>query len=83
MLVPLNWRLAVAEQLFILSDASIKLLALLQPRLVHQSEGYARRLASAGRRDEDSRCACGQSRTQLAQDRVNRKLCGELHGGYI
>jgi fatty-acyl-CoA synthase len=30
MLVPLNWRLAVAEQLFILSDASIKLLALEQ-----------------------------------------------------
>ncbi|MDO8399202.1 MAG: AMP-binding protein [Bradyrhizobium sp.] len=30
MLVPLNWRLAVAEQLFILSDASIKVLALEQ-----------------------------------------------------
>jgi fatty-acyl-CoA synthase len=30
MLVPLNWRLAVAEQLFILSDASIKLLVLEQ-----------------------------------------------------
>src|SRR5450432_2178394 len=28
MLVPLNWRLAVAEQLFILSDASAKLLVL-------------------------------------------------------
>jgi fatty-acyl-CoA synthase len=28
MLVPLNWRLAVAEQLFILSDASIKVLVL-------------------------------------------------------
>jgi fatty-acyl-CoA synthase len=28
MLVPLNWRLAVAEQLFILSDASVKLLVL-------------------------------------------------------
>src|SRR3954452_15173279 len=28
MLVPLNWRLAVAEQLFILSDASVKVLAL-------------------------------------------------------
>jgi len=27
-LVPLNWRLAVAEQLFILSDASVKVLAL-------------------------------------------------------
>src|SRR4051794_8653052 len=31
MLVPLNWRLAVAEQLFILSDASAKLLVLEQP----------------------------------------------------
>src|SRR5258705_7370106 len=30
MLVPLNWRLAVAEQLFILSDASVKLLILEQ-----------------------------------------------------
>src|SRR5450759_154441 len=30
MLVPLNWRLAVAEQLFILSDASVKVLALQQ-----------------------------------------------------
>jgi fatty-acyl-CoA synthase len=30
MLVPLNWRLAVAEQLFILSDASVKLLVLEQ-----------------------------------------------------
>src|ERR1700739_653989 len=28
MLVPLNWRLAVAEQMFILSDASVKVLAL-------------------------------------------------------
>src|SRR3954463_14052741 len=28
MLVPLNWRLAVAEQMFILSDASIKVLVL-------------------------------------------------------
>src|SRR6202166_17262 len=28
MLVPLNWRLAAAEQLFILSDASVKVLAL-------------------------------------------------------
>src|SRR5258708_7668373 len=28
MLVPLNWRLAVAEQLFILSDASVKVLVL-------------------------------------------------------
>jgi fatty-acyl-CoA synthase len=28
MLVPLNWRLAVAEQLFILSDAAVKLLVL-------------------------------------------------------
>src|ERR1700733_13301302 len=28
MLVPLNWRLAVAEQLFILSDASIRMLVL-------------------------------------------------------
>src|SRR5580698_6754154 len=26
MLVPMNWRLAVAEQLFILSDASVKVL---------------------------------------------------------
>jgi fatty-acyl-CoA synthase len=30
MLVPLNWRLAVAEQLFILSDASVKVLMLEQ-----------------------------------------------------
>src|SRR6266566_3881492 len=30
MLVPLNWRLAVPEQLFILSDASVKLLVLEQ-----------------------------------------------------
>src|SRR6478752_4854538 len=30
MLVPLNWRLAVAEQLFILSDAGIKVLVLEQ-----------------------------------------------------
>src|ERR1700758_3486904 len=30
MLVPLNWRLAAAEQLFILSDASVKVLALEQ-----------------------------------------------------
>src|SRR3954465_8758916 len=30
MLVPLNWRLAIAEQLFILSDASVKVLALEQ-----------------------------------------------------
>src|ERR1700723_176962 len=30
MLVPLNWRLAAAEQLFILSDASIKVLVLEQ-----------------------------------------------------
>ena len=30
MLVPLNWRLAVAEQLFILSDASVKVLVLEQ-----------------------------------------------------
>jgi fatty-acyl-CoA synthase len=30
MLVPLNWRLAVAEQLFILSDASVKMLLLEQ-----------------------------------------------------
>src|SRR3954469_20817829 len=29
-LVPLNWRLAVAEQLFILSDASVKVLILEQ-----------------------------------------------------
>ena len=31
MLVPLNWRLAVAEQLFILTDASVKVLVLEQP----------------------------------------------------
>ena len=31
MLVPMNWRLAVAEQLFILSDASVKVLILEQP----------------------------------------------------
>src|SRR5580698_7379177 len=30
MLVPLNWRLAVAEQVFILVDASVKLLVLEQ-----------------------------------------------------
>src|SRR6202000_3034798 len=30
MLVPLNWRLAVPEQMFILSDASVKLLVLEQ-----------------------------------------------------
>src|SRR3984893_3776377 len=30
MLVPLNWRLAAAEQLFILSDASVKVLVLEQ-----------------------------------------------------
>src|SRR5713226_1940159 len=30
MLVPLNWRLAMAEQLFILSDASVKVLVLEQ-----------------------------------------------------
>src|SRR3984957_18934263 len=30
MLVPLNWRLAVAEQLFILSDATVKILLLEQ-----------------------------------------------------
>src|ERR1700716_2384779 len=30
LLVPLNWRLAAAEQLFILSDASVKLLVLEQ-----------------------------------------------------
>jgi fatty-acyl-CoA synthase len=30
MLVPLNWRLAVAEQLFVLSDASVKVLVLEQ-----------------------------------------------------
>src|SRR5690242_16032527 len=30
MLVPLNWRLAVAEQLFILSDAAVKVLVLEQ-----------------------------------------------------
>src|SRR5580693_1054002 len=30
MLVPLNWRLAVAEQMFILADASVKLLVLEQ-----------------------------------------------------
>ena len=30
MLVPLNWRLAVAEQLFILSDASVRVLVLEQ-----------------------------------------------------
>jgi fatty-acyl-CoA synthase len=30
MLVPLNWRLAIAEQLFILSDASVKMLMLEQ-----------------------------------------------------
>src|SRR5450432_192604 len=30
MMVPLNWRLAVAEQLFILSDASVKVLVLEQ-----------------------------------------------------
>src|SRR5256885_8728433 len=30
MLVPLNWRLATAEQLFILSDAAVKLLVLEQ-----------------------------------------------------
>jgi fatty-acyl-CoA synthase len=31
MLVPMNWRLAVTEQLFILSDASVKVLILEQP----------------------------------------------------
>ncbi len=31
MLVPLNWRLAVAEQLFILSDALVKVLCLNRP----------------------------------------------------
>src|ERR1700727_386024 len=30
MLVPLNWRLAMAEQMFVLSDASVKVLALEQ-----------------------------------------------------
>ena len=30
MLVPLNWRLAVAEQLFILTDASVRVLVLEQ-----------------------------------------------------
>ena len=40
MLVPLNWRLAVPEQLFILSDASVKVLVL---------EQASRRSAPAGR----------------------------------
>ena len=30
MLVPLNWRLAIAEQLFILTDASVRVLVLEQ-----------------------------------------------------
>lgn len=47
MLVPLNWRLAVAEQLFILGDAGAKVLVLEQafdgviPELEHASPGMA------------------------------------------
>lgn len=47
MLVPLNWRLAIAEQLFILSDASAKVLVLEQafegllPELERASHGMA------------------------------------------
>ena len=46
MLVPLNWRLAVAEQLFILSDASVKVLVL--------EQAFAEILARAGKRLPDT-----------------------------
>ncbi|MET0721653.1 MAG: long-chain-fatty-acid--CoA ligase [Tardiphaga sp.] len=47
LLVPLNWRLAVAEQLFILSDASVKVLVL--------EEGFAAILPSLAKELPDTR----------------------------
>jgi fatty-acyl-CoA synthase len=46
-MVPLNWRLAVAEQLFILSDASVKVLVL--------EEGFAAILPSLAKELPDTR----------------------------
>ena len=66
MLVPLNWRLAVAEQLFILSDAAVKVLVLeqafaailpaLEKSLPEHRRRRARLCAAARKR---IRCAAG------------------------
>ena len=65
MLVPLNWRLAVAEQLFILSDASVKVLVLEQAFaeiLAGAQEALARyrrhraRFCASARRRVRARC---------------------------
>ena len=52
-----------------------------EPAFVHQCERNACRLAGAGRRDEDSRCARGQGAPQFVQDGVYRKRRGKRHGG--
>ena len=58
-------------------------LAPLEPAFLHQGKRDARRLAGAGRRDEHGRCARGQGGAQFVEDGVDRKRCGELHGGCI
>ena len=75
MLVPLNWRLAVAEQLFILSDASVKVLVLEQafaeilpatgkPPAQCRRHG-ARFCASAGQRVRRIVGACARGRPSI------------------
>ena len=65
MLVPLNWRLAVAEQLFILSDASIKVLVL--------EQAFAGVLARAGNEPARSTASSG-----LILRRREARAFGEL-----
>ena len=69
MLVPLNWRLAVAEQLFILADASVKVLvleqafaAVLAALEARPARGQRRRVSILRRREAPHSTRCWRAR---------------------
>src|SRR4051812_38488810 len=71
MLVPLNWRLAVAEQLFILQDASVKVLVL--------EEAFAAIMPTLGNNLPDTRVIALDFATPAAQtfDALLAKASGD------
>ena len=67
MLVPLNWRLAVPEQVFILSDASVKALVVEQGL---RSRHRAAEAGAAGRAHRRSRFRAGRRRSTTCSPRA-------------
>ena len=91
LLLPLNWRLAVPEQVFILSDASAKVLIVEQdfaerPAVAQAGlAGYSRRRAGHGRRQRDDvrrPAGCRFGRRQQSAYRRELSAAAGLHLGH-